>query len=211
MALVIEFGCERAMDAPVPAGSSAPDRDAARRARGEAASTEAADRGTTETTAAAGAKTPAVPEGDGPPSPSVGHAPAPGASPVADSSEEHRPPLTIPAAGELEIVDAVVGTGPVAERGSEVAFDYRLALLGGRVVERSESGAPLRFRLGSGELIAGFEQGVEGMRIGGTRQLRVPAHLAWGQRGKRDPETGDWIVPPGATVEIEVTLVEVAP
>src|SRR5690606_38245926 len=66
MALVIEFGCERAMDAPVPAGSSAPVRDAARRARGEAASTEAADRGTTETAAAAGAKTPAVPEGDGP-------------------------------------------------------------------------------------------------------------------------------------------------
>ncbi|MCX4821910.1 FKBP-type peptidyl-prolyl cis-trans isomerase [Streptomyces sp. NBC_01142] len=86
---------------------------------------------------------------------------------------------------ELEIKDIWEGDGPVAKAGDTVAVHYvGVAFSTGEEFDASwNSGAPLRFRLGVGQVISGWDQGVQGMKVGGRRQLIIPAHLAYGDRG----------------------------
>lgn len=74
-----------------------------------------------------------------------------------------------------------VGTGTVATTGREVAVTYIAYLPDGTEVDRTAS-TPLTFELGKGTVIRGWDLGVRGMRVGGTRQLVVPARLAYGRR-----------------------------
>ena len=79
--------------------------------------------------------------------------------------------------------DIEVGTGTVATVGREVWVRYIAYLPDGREVDRTApGGAPLQFQLGKGTVIRGWDLGVRGMKVGGTRQLVVPARLAYGRR-----------------------------
>ncbi|HLR44892.1 MAG TPA: FKBP-type peptidyl-prolyl cis-trans isomerase [Brevibacterium sp.] len=86
---------------------------------------------------------------------------------------------------DLEIVDDVVGTGPEAKAGDTVSVDYvGVAYSTGEEFDASYNrGTPLQFKLGVGMVIAGWDQGVQGMRVGGRRTLRIPPHLAYGAGG----------------------------
>jgi peptidylprolyl isomerase len=86
---------------------------------------------------------------------------------------------------ELEITDIWQGEGAVAKPGDTVQVHYvGVAYSTGEEFDASWSrGAPLEFRLGVGQVIAGWDQGVQGMRVGGRRQLIIPPGLAYGDRG----------------------------
>jgi peptidylprolyl isomerase len=86
---------------------------------------------------------------------------------------------------ELEITDIWEGDGAVAKAGDTVQVHYvGVAYSTGEEFDASWSrGDPLEFRLGVGQVIAGWDQGVQGMRVGGRRQLIIPPALAYGDRG----------------------------
>lgn len=80
---------------------------------------------------------------------------------------------------DLEIKDIWEGDGPVAEKGQTVSVHYvGVAFSTGEEFDASwNRGTPLQFQLGAGQVIAGWDQGVQGMKVGGRRQLTIPAHL----------------------------------
>ena len=86
---------------------------------------------------------------------------------------------------DLEITDDIVGDGPEAKAGDTVAVHYvGVAHSTGEEFDASYNrGTPLQFKLGVGMVIAGWDQGVHGMRVGGRRTLRIPPHLAYGPNG----------------------------
>ena len=86
---------------------------------------------------------------------------------------------------ELEIEDLVVGDGPEATAGTQVSVDYvGVSWSTGNEFDASwNRGEPLVFGLGVGQVIAGWDQGVQGMRVGGRRRLTIPPDMAYGQHG----------------------------
>jgi peptidylprolyl isomerase len=86
---------------------------------------------------------------------------------------------------ELEITDIWEGNGPVASAGDRVTVHYvGVAHSTGEEFDASwDRGEPLSFQLGAGQVIAGWDQGVQGMKVGGRRQLVIPPGLAYGDRG----------------------------
>ncbi|WP_370411247.1 FKBP-type peptidyl-prolyl cis-trans isomerase [Streptomyces fradiae] len=86
---------------------------------------------------------------------------------------------------DLEIKDIWEGDGEVAQAGDFVKVHYvGVAFSTGEEFDASwNRGNPLDFQLGIGRVIAGWDQGVQGMKVGGRRQLVIPAHLAYGDRG----------------------------
>lgn len=105
---------------------------------------------------------------------------------------------------ELVVRDTVVGTGAEATAGSQVSVNYVGMLPDGTVFDASERhGGPFTFALGAGNVIAGWDQGVAGMKVGGKRQLIIPPALAYGAGGIPG------VIPQNATLLFEVELVEV--
>lgn len=90
-----------------------------------------------------------------------------------------------PPPAELEVTDITVGDGAQAGHGSVVTVHYvGVAHSMGEEFDASwNRGEPLRFPLGAGRVIAGWDQGVLGMRVGGRRKLVIPPHLGYGPRG----------------------------
>jgi peptidylprolyl isomerase len=86
---------------------------------------------------------------------------------------------------ELEITDLWPGDGAVANQGDMVKVHYvGVAYSTGEEFDASwNRGDPLQFKLGVGQVIAGWDQGVQGMKVGGRRQLIIPPELAYGDRG----------------------------
>jgi peptidylprolyl isomerase len=86
---------------------------------------------------------------------------------------------------ELQITDIWEGDGPAAKAGDTVQVHYvGVTYSTGEEFDASwNRGDPLEFRLGVGQVIAGWDQGVQGMRVGGRRQLVIPPDLAYGDRG----------------------------
>jgi peptidylprolyl isomerase len=86
---------------------------------------------------------------------------------------------------ELEIVDLTVGDGDEATPGHQVVVHYvGVAHSTGEEFDSSwNRNAPFTFGLGAGQVIAGWDQGVAGMKVGGRRQLTIPARLGYGDRG----------------------------
>ena len=99
--------------------------------------------------------------------------------------------------GGVEFEDLAIGDGPVVGRGASVEISYTLALNKGDIVESDKH---CRFRLGERRVVAGLEYGVEGMRVGGERRVRVGPHLAY--RDKSIPGK----VPANAVLEFTVKL-----
>ena len=106
---------------------------------------------------------------------------------------------------ELEITDITVGTGPGATVGDRVLVHYvGVAFSTGEEFDASYNrGEPLSFRLGSGQVIAGWDQGVQGMKVGGRRKLVIPPHLGYGDRG------AGGVIKPGETLIFVVDLLDV--
>ena len=106
---------------------------------------------------------------------------------------------------DLEITDLQVGAGPEATSGRRVSVHYvGVAFSTGEEFDASYNrGDPLEFRLGSGQVIAGWDSGVAGMRVGGRRQLIIPPHLAYGDRGAGN------VIAPGETLIFVVDLLAV--
>ncbi|GAA3773567.1 FKBP-type peptidyl-prolyl cis-trans isomerase [Streptomyces chiangmaiensis] len=86
---------------------------------------------------------------------------------------------------DLEIKDIWEGDGPEAKAGDTVSVHYvGVAFSSGEEFDASwNRGTPLKFQLGVGQVIKGWDQGVQGMKVGGRRQLIIPPHLAYGDRG----------------------------
>jgi FKBP-type peptidyl-prolyl cis-trans isomerase FkpA len=104
----------------------------------------------------------------------------------------------------LQIVDTKVGTGPEAAPGRRVKVHYTGTLLDGHKFDSSrDRNEPFEFRLGTREVIPGWDEGVKGMRVGGHRQLTVPSSMAYGTRGA-PPD-----IPPNAPLRFEIELLGV--
>ena len=130
---------------------------------------------------------------------------------ASSCSSEKAVPETMNNVPSLSVTDTRIGTGTVARRGNDVTvaftgwvYDGRAANHRGRKFDSSaDRGAPLALRLGAGTVIRGGEQGVEGMKVGGTRTLIIPADLAYGARGDGS------LVPPNTALVFDVELLDV--
>ena len=100
--------------------------------------------------------------------------------------------------------DIRVGTGEVAKEGSHVRVHYTGWLTNGKKFDSSvDAGKPFDFTIGNGEVIKGWEEGVAGMRVGGKRQLRIPAALGYGADGYPP------VIPANATLIFDIQLLGV--
>ena len=104
--------------------------------------------------------------------------------------------------GGVEYEDLEVGGGASADRGCAVEVEYSLFLNRGDCVEKDKR---YEFRIGERRVIAGLEYGVEGMRAGGRRRIRVGPHLAYRDAGVPDS------IPENAVLEFLVSLLSVRP
>jgi peptidylprolyl isomerase len=119
-----------------------------------------------------------------------------------------KPEVDFPAGeppADLEVTDIWEGDGPEAKAGDTVNVHYvGVAFSTGEEFDSSwNRGDPLEFRLGAGRVIAGWDQGIQGMRVGGRRQLVIPPGLAYGERG------AGRVIKPGETLIFVCDLVSV--
>jgi len=103
----------------------------------------------------------------------------------------------------LEYWDVKVGTGAEAQNGQSVKVQYTGWLTNGKKFDSSVGGPPFGFKIGAGNVIKGWDEGVAGMKVGGKRQLRIPPDLAYGQKGYPG------VIPPNSTLIFDVELVGV--
>ena len=128
---------------------------------------------------------------------------------LAACSEPGPPPGGSVAA--LERIDEVVGEGAVAAPGRKVTVHYTGWLYDERVPERRsrkfdsslDRGQPFSFRLGAGQVIRGWDEGVAGMRVGGTRVLLIPPENGYGRKG------AGGVIRPVASLVFEVELLDI--
>jgi hypothetical protein len=123
-------------------------------------------------------------------------------------------PVTYP--DGLQYIDLKVGTGAVAVSGKQVTMQYTGWLSSGPPpfdTSRQTGRSALVFVLSATpeQVIAGFDEGIPGMKVGGKRKLIVPPALAYGAAGSNDPNTGAVVIPPNATLVFEVELLKVGP
>jgi FKBP-type peptidyl-prolyl cis-trans isomerase FkpA len=112
---------------------------------------------------------------------------------------------TITTPSGLTIEDTVLGEGAAAAAGRDVVVHYAGWLADGTQFDSSkEKQDPFEFTLGKKEVIDGWEEGLSGMKVGGTRKLVVPPQLAYGEEGAGDT------IPPNATLTFEVELLSVS-
>ncbi len=108
--------------------------------------------------------------------------------------------------GEEKLVseDLVIGTGEEAKLDDTVSVHYTGTLLNGTKFDSSvDKGTPFEFKLGSGQVIKGWDDGVLGMKVGGKRKLTIPASLAYGARAMGDK------IPANSTLVFEIELLNV--
>ena len=118
--------------------------------------------------------------------------------------------MTTTASG-LQYEDITPGTGAEAQAGQSVTVHYTGWLhdpaqpdgKGRKFDSSKDRGDPFQFDLGAGMVIRGWDEGVQGMKVGGTRMLQIPADLGYGARG------AGGVIPPNATLLFEVELLSV--
>ena len=112
---------------------------------------------------------------------------------------------------QLAVVDDMVGSGNEAVAGRQVTVHYtgwlydqaRADHKGNKFDSSRDRGEPFAFRLGGGQVIQGWDQGVAGMKVGGRRTLTIPANLGYGSQG------AGGVIPPNATLVFDVELLDV--
>ena len=110
----------------------------------------------------------------------------------------------ITTASGLQYDEISPGEGETAQAGQTVTVHYTGWLSDGRKFDSSKDrGIPFEFNLGAGEVIRGWDEGVQGMKVGGVRKLIIPAELGYGRRG------AGGVIPPDAMLVFEVELLGV--
>ena len=115
----------------------------------------------------------------------------------------------ITTASGLQYTDTVIGEGAEAQAGTTVVVHYTGWLqnddgsAGSKFDSSKDRNDPFEFPLGAGRVIQGWDEGVQGMKIGGKRQLIIPAALGYGARG------AGGVIPPNATLIFDVELLGV--
>jgi len=114
----------------------------------------------------------------------------------------------ITTASGLQYEDTTVGTGATAQAGQHVTVHYtgwlyNEGVKGAKFDSSKDRRDPFQFGLGAGQVIKGWDEGVQGMQVGGTRLLVIPAALGYGGRG------AGGVIPPNATLMFEVELLAV--
>lgn len=121
------------------------------------------------------------------------------------TSEVELGPNAVTTDSGLRYEDLVVGEGAEAKAGDLVSVHYTGWLVDGTQFDSSvASGQPFEFQLGAGRVIAGWDEGVAGMKVGGKRKLVIPSDLGYGETG-----AGDGAIPPNAELIFEVELLEI--
>jgi len=128
-----------------------------------------------------------------------------------DATKTTAPAVAVPPPTELQIVDLAPGGGAAIGPGETAVVHYTGWLYEaaapdhkGRKFDSSlDRKEPFRFNIGAGEVIQGWDQGVQGMKAGGKRRLTIPAPLAYGDRG------AGGVIPPGATLVFDIELLSI--
>lgn len=127
--------------------------------------------------------------------------------PIEEPKEDYKPSVAKPlppGPDKLETQDELVGQGQEAKTGDEVSVHYTGTLMDGKKFDSSrDRGDPFKFKLGQGQVIKGWDQGVVGMKVGGKRKLVIPSGLGYGDKGS--PPT----IPPGAGLKFDVELLAI--
>lgn len=122
----------------------------------------------------------------------------------ATTGPTHVTGTPITTASGLEYWNIKMGTGALAIPGKKVKVDYTGWLTNGKKFDSSVgTGHPYEFTLGNSEVIKGWDEGIQGMKVGGKRQLKIPPQLAYGERGYAP------VIPPNSTLIFDVQLVGV--
>ena len=125
-----------------------------------------------------------------------------GAAMTASEKGPNANEITTPSG--LKYVDQVIGTGDLAVAGKTTTVHYTGRLENGKKFDSSiDRGQPFSFPLGAGRVIKGWDEGVQGMKVGGKRKLTIPASLGYGVRGSGG------VIPPNATLIFDVELLGV--
>ena len=132
-----------------------------------------------------------------------------GDKPSAPASDTSTPPL--PVVNKLEIAELQPGAGPEIVAGQKAVVQYTGWLFetsapdkkGKQFDSSKNTGQPFEFVIGAGQVIKGWDQGVVGMKVGGSRRLTIPPELGYGDAG------AGGVIPPGATLIFDVDLVAI--
>jgi len=124
---------------------------------------------------------------------------------AAQAAQRTKPSIEMPAGAapaELQVEDVIEGTGPAAAAGQQIAVNYvGVSYSNGQEFDNSfDRGMPFEFALGGGMVIPGWDEGLEGMKVGGRRRLTIPPDLAYGAQGQPP------VIKPNATLIFEIDL-----
>lgn len=99
-----------------------------------------------------------------------------------EKKEDKAGGLGVKVVNGVTIDDKKLGTGPAAKKGDRIGMRYIGKLQSGKVFDSNKKGKPFSFKLGSGEVIKGWDIGVAGMKVGGERRITIPSNLAYGKQ-----------------------------
>ncbi len=109
----------------------------------------------------------------------------------------------------LQIIDKKVGTGATVKPGDTITVNYTGALASTGIIFQSslDSGQPAQLSLS--QVIAGWSQGIPGMKVGGTRRLLIPSALGYGPKAQTDPTTGQVTIPANSNLVFDVKVLKI--
>lgn len=138
---------------------------------------------------------------------------SPSVSPGADDCNAGNGLETVTYPDGLKIIDLKVGRGTAAKNGENAEVQYTGWLTSCQQFDSSRSPGRTSFtvQIGQGQVIAGWDEGLLGMKVGGKRKLIIPSELAYGTQGQTDQTTGAQVIPPNADLIFEIELVSLKP